>query len=176
MKYLTKDEIWKLLVSATNKRDKCLIQLGLVTGCRVSEIVGIRVAHIKSGVIKVYDHKKDIYREVVIDHDTAGMISEYLAYGWKAEGYGPQRLFYFSTRTANRILKRACKAAEIPPEKAHFHVLRHTYVVQSLEAGVPINHVCEQTGDSATTIISIYGRPSTDARREMIAHKGAYWR
>ena len=176
MKYLTKPEIERLLVTVKDKGDKCLIQLGLVTGCRVSEVVGIRLGHIKDGVIKVYDHKKDRYREVVIDPETAGLISEYLAYGWKAEGYGPRLLFYFGTRTANRKLRKYCNESNIPPEKAHWHTLRHTYVVQSLEAGVPLNHITEQTGDSPTTIISIYGKPSTDSRRQMIGSKGAYWR
>ena len=85
-------------------------------------------------------------------------------------------MFYFSTRTANRVLKRWCKVAEIPDEKAHWHVLRHTYVVQSLRAGVPVNEICEQTGDSITTVIRTYGRPSIDDRRETLERKGCYWR
>ncbi len=176
MKYLTKDEIERLLVSADNRRDKLLIQLGLVTGCRVSELVGIRLQHVSRGSIKVYDYKKDIFREVVIDKDTQAMIAAYLDDGWKADGYGPRKLFYFTRRTADRIIKYWCEVAKIPKDKAHCHTLRHTYVIHSLEAGVPLNHVCEQTGDSYATIIRIYGRPSIDARQKMMQERGTYWK
>jgi integrase len=176
MKYLTKDEVQRLLVRIDNARDKCLIQLGLVMGCRVSEIVTVRVKNIEADRIKLWDEKKNVYREAVIDPDTRELIAIYLEGHWKPAPHVSHQLFYFSTKTANRILQQWCKVANIPPEKAHWHTLRHTYVVQSLDAGVPMNHVCAQTGDSATTIVSIYGVPSIDMRRQMIETKGAYWR
>jgi integrase len=176
MKYLTKDEIDKLLVSIDNCRDKTLIQLGLVMGCRVSEVVGIRLSNVLEDRIKLWDEKKDVFREAVVDPDTMELVQVYLHDYWQPEAHVPHRLFYFSSKTANRIIKRQFNIAGIPKDKAHWHTLRHTYVVQSLDAGVPINHVCEQTGDSPTTIINIYGRPSIDSRRQMIMTKGAYWR
>jgi integrase len=175
MKYLTREELQGLLVRIDNKRDRLLIQLGLVLGCRVSEIVNIRCKNISGGCIKLWDEKKDCYRETVVDQQTEETLQDFLATDWNAKPHTPHRLFYFSTKTANRILKKWCRAANIPSEKSHWHALRHTYVVQSLEAGVPLNHVCEQTGDSPNTVIKVYGRPSIDARREMLERK-AYWR
>ena len=175
MKYLTSDEIERLLVSIDNERDALLIQLGLVLGCRVSEVVSIRLKHVTDDVIRIYDEKKDVYRDCVIDPVTSEDLDNYLKCGWKAEPHVPHQLFYFSTKTANRIFKKWCSVAKIPEEKAHWHTLRHTYVIQSLDAGVPINHVCEQTGDSPTTIINIYGRPSIGQRHKMQLEKGIYW-
>ena len=175
MKYLTRDEIQRLLVCVDNKRDKLLIQLGFALGCRVSEIVGIRCKNIYSDHAKLWDEKKDTFREVVIDSGTMGLLNDHLATEWKARPYSTHKLFYFSTKTANRILKKWCKIAGISDEKSHWHALRHTYVVQSLECGVPLSHVVEQTGDSPSTVIKVYGRPSIDARREMLERK-AYWR
>lgn len=175
-KYLTREEVRRLLVRIDNDRDKLLIQLGLVLGCRVSEVVNIRLKRIGIGEIDLWDEKKDTLRKAVIDFETKAMIENYLlSEAWTPKPYVPHQLFYFSTKTANRILKRWCKEANIPDEKAHWHTLRHTYVVQSLEQGVPLNHICEQTGDSPMTIIRIYGRPSTDMRRSML-EKNAYWR
>lgn len=176
MKYLTKDELGRLLVSIDDKRDKLLIQLGVVLGCRVSEIVNIRLKNVSPDRIRLWDEKKNRFRDAVIDTETRGLLEDYLQDGWAAEPHKPHQLFYFSTKTANRIFKRWCAKAGVPAEKAHWHTLRHTYVVHSLDAGVPVNHVCEQTGDSPMTIIRIYGRPSIDSRRLMIDSKGAFWR
>lgn len=176
MKYLTKDEIQRLLVCIDNPRDKLLIQMGLVLGCRVSEIVNIRVKSILPDRIILWDEKKNKFRDAVVDSETMMAIREYLTNHWKAKPYHTHKLFYFSYKTANRIVKRWFAAASIPKEKAHWHVLRHTYVVQSLEAGVPINHICEQTGDSPNTVIKVYGRPSIDARCQTMNTRGAYWK
>ena len=168
MKYLTKDEVQRLIVCIDDKRDKVLIQLGLVIGCRVSEIVTIDIKNIEPDRIKIWDEKKNVFRDVVIDSATRALLNDYLKDGWDPKPHVKHRLFYFSTKTANRILKRYCKSANIPDEKAHWHTLRHTYVVQSLDAGIPLNHIVEQTGDSPMTIIKIYGRPSIDSRLQMI--------
>jgi len=176
MKYLTQDEIKRLLVPIDSIGDKLLIQLGLVMGCRVSEVVTIRLKNVSADRIKLWDEKKNLFREAVIDSETKALLDEYLRTEWKSEPHVAHQLFYFSTKTANRILKRWCKVAGIPKDKAHYHVLRHSYVIHSLEAGVPINHVCEQTGDSATTIVTEYGKPSIDARKQMLEAKGLYWK
>ena len=176
MKYLTKDEMGRLLVSIDNERDKLLIQLGLVLGCRVSEIVNIRLKNVSPGVVRLWDEKKNLFREAVFDAETQELLTADLGGDWRPEPHRPHQLFYYSTKTANRIMKRWCAAAGIPKEKAHWHTLRHSYIIHSLDAGVPINHVCAQTGDSPTTIIRIYGVPSIDSRRDMIGSRGAFWR
>ena len=177
MKSLTRDEIRRLLVCIDDKRDRLLIQLGLALGCRVSEVVTLELGNILPDRIIVIDRKKQSrLRECVIDSDTRALLDDYLRASWEDERpRKPKLLFYFSYKTANRVVKRWFKAAAIPDDKAHWHTLRHTYVVQSLEAGVPLNHVCEQTGDSPETVIKVYGRPSIDARRQMI-ERTAYWR
>ena len=174
-KYLTKDEIARLLVSIDNRRDRLLIQLGLSLGCRVSEAVNIRLKHIVSDRIRIWDEKKDLYRDCVIDQGTRKLMDEYLANDWEPKKHIPHKLFYFSTKTANRIFKRWCFETKLPGEKAHFHTLRHTYIIQSLDAGVPINHVVEQTGNTIITIMRHYGRPSIDSRNAMMRDRGVYW-
>lgn len=176
MKYLTRDEVKRLLVCIDNRRDKLLIQMGLVLGCRVSEIVSLRVKNISPDRVKLWDEKKDRYREAVMDSATRVMLEEFLRDEWSPKPHYPHKLFYFTEKTANRIVKRWFKAAGIPDEKAHWHTLRHTYVVQSLDSGVPLNHVCEQTGDSPNTIVRVYGRPSIDLRRAMLDRIGTYWK
>jgi integrase len=175
MKYLTRDEIQRLLVRIDNKRDKLLVQLGLVLGCRVSEVVNIRLKNVLPDRIILWDEKKNVFREAVVDNDTKMLIDEYLRTEWKPKPHRPHQVFYFSCKSANRIIKRWFAEAGIPKEKGHWHTLRHTYCVQSLESGMPLNYICEQTGDSPATVIKVYGKPSIDARLKMIDEK-AYWR
>lgn len=172
MKYLTKDEVQRLIVSIDDKRDRLLIQLGLVIGCRVSEIVTIDIKNIEPDRIKIWDEKKNVFRDVVIDSATRALLKDFLDDGWEPRPHVKHRLFYFSTKTANRILKRYCKAANIPDDKAHWHILRHTYVMQSMDDGIPINHIAEQTGDSFQTLYEVYGKhPSIDSRLLMIERR-----
>jgi len=175
MKYLTNDEIKRLFVPLVDLRDKLLIQLGLVLGCRVSEICNISLSDLKSDRIVLHDQKKNVLRDVIIDNSTKSLIEAYLHDQRQPTEYGRHKLFDFSTKTANRIIKHYFSLADIPADKAHWHTLRHTYIVHSLERGVPLNHIVEQTGDSIGTIISVYGRPSIDDRKAMIEDKGRYW-
>lgn len=175
MKYLTKDETQRLIVHIEGKRDNLLIQMGLILGCRVSEICSIEIKNIRSDCIKIWDEKKDRYREVVIDPKTKAMLEDYLATEWKPEPYEHHKLFYFSTKTANRIFKHYCELAEIPDDKRHWHTVRHTYVQMAIDQGVPLPDICEQTGDSPTTVIRIYGAPSIDNRLKHVAEKGRFW-
>ena len=176
MDSLTSDEIRKILVCVDNKRDGLLIQMGLTMGCRVSEICSIETKNIKPNGIKIWDEKKDCYREVVLDSDTSSLLQVYLEHDWKPKQHQHHKLFYFSPKTANRIFKRWCEKAVIEKKKAHWHTLRHTYIIHSLDADVPLNYICSQTGDTPNTVINVYGMPSWDKRVEMINQKGRYWK
>jgi len=179
--YLTKDEVKRLLVSVKGRRDNLLIRMGLAVGPRVSEIIDIPLKNIEPDRLKLWDEKKDCYRDVVIDLETRELLDKYLKRAWvqrqrkgqKADKH--QRLFFMSAKTANRIVKHWFKIAGIPDEKAHWHTLRHTYVYQSLEAGVPISHLCAQTGDSVTVLIQDYATPTIDSRLEIMEKRGRYW-
>ncbi len=64
-KYLTEREIEGLLSVIDNIEDKALITLGIDSGGRVSEVVGILTSNIdhERQVIKIWDEKKDVWRE-----------------------------------------------------------------------------------------------------------------
>ena len=170
--YLTVDEVQNLLVRDASIEDKLLVQLGLSLGCRVSEIVSIRLKWINNQVIKIWDEKKDDFRHCVIDCDTASLLQEYLQnhyrvpHGYKREH---QRVFYFSAKTANRRLKRAFMEVGIPSGDVvpwRWHTLRHTYVRRMLDRlqDRGIQFIVEQTGDTPATILTYYGVPSIDER------------
>jgi site-specific recombinase XerD len=169
-KYLMPEEVERLLVRVEDPTDKILIQLGLSMGCRVSEIISIRLLSIKSRVIEIWDEKKDEYRHCVIDARTEEALKIYLRDHYK-QPHGVRtdaaRLFYFSDKTANRKIKAAFEKAEISREVPwRWHTLRHTYVRHMLDTmkDKAIQFICEQTGDSPRTILAEYGVPSIDER------------
>jgi len=176
VKYLTKDEIRRVLVAVDNKRDRLLLQLGFILGCRVSEVVTIRLKNIMPDRLRLWDEKKNCFREAVIDEATRSQLECYLTEEWKPEPHRLHQLFYMSTKTANRVVKRWFAVAGIPKDRQHWHVVRHSYVIHSLEAGIAIGHIVAQTGDSPSTILRVYGVPSIDLRRQVINEKGCYWK
>lgn len=179
--YLTKDEMRKLIGCVKGQRDKLLFGIGLAIGPRVSEIADIQVKNISADRIKIWDEKKNVYRDVIIDQKTRKMLDRYIKTGWAPrhrKGLSDdrhERLFYMSPKTINRLVKYWFKKANIPAEKAHWHTLRHTYIYQSMEAGVPISHLIAQTGDSVEVLINDYGTPTIDSRLEIMESRGRYW-
>jgi len=161
-KYLTSNEIERLLSIIDNIEDKCLITLGIDSGCRVSEVISIQTSNIDSDrqTIKIWDEKKDTWREVVITKSTLQLILMHL----NAKTIQTPNLFDFSYKTANRRLKKWILRANIDPKKAHWHALRHTYVVQSRLKGRDIKAVQQQTGDSLLTLLRVYSNLSVEDR------------
>ena len=168
-KYLTKVEIKRLLSEIDNIEDKTLIALGLDSGGRVSEIVGILTSNIDFDrqIIKIWDEKKDLWREWVITKPVLQSIKMYL----NSRSNQTKELFTFSYKTANRRLKKWCREAGIPPEKAHWHTLRHTYIIQSRLMQRDIKAVQQQTGDSLLTLLRIYSNLSIPDRVKISEEK-----
>ena len=162
VKYLSEREINSLLSIIDNIEDKCLITLGIDSGGRVSEIVGILTSNIdyESQVIKIWDEKKDIWREWVVTSPTVQLIRMYL----NSRSKKSPELFPFTYKTANRRLKKWCKVSGIAQHKAHWHTLRHTYIVQSRMKERDIKAVQQQTGDSLLTLLRIYSNLSNEDR------------
>jgi len=181
-KYLTHDETKRLLVTDLGSTDNLFIQIGVMTGCRVSEITNLLIRNIMGQFIKIWDEKKDEYRLVVIDTATMGDIYAYLELDYKplrGVKVKDRKLFNFSNRTANRKIKKAFCKIEIPEDVPYrWHTLRHTFVRLSLDrmGARGIQFVCAQTGDSAQTILAIYGIPSLDSRCKEIESFGkGFW-
>jgi len=161
-KHLTEGEIERLLSIIDNIEDKLLIAFGIESGCRVSEAVTLQTANIDNErqIARVWDEKKDLWREIVLPRNVLQLIRMALNARQKA---GPL-LFPFSYKTANRTVKKWCQRAGIPPQKAHWHTFRHTYIVQSRLRGRDFKAVQQQTGDSELTLLRVYSTLTPEER------------
>ena len=169
--YLQPNEIHKLVDTIDNIEDKALVVTGIETGMRVSEITqGFKIEMINwdDGTAKIYDEKKDIFRDIAIPKNALNLLKIYLNSEKRKKG----DIFPFSYKTVNRKLMYWINKASIQkyrdgkPVNFTWHKLRHTFVRLSAQAHRDPMAVAQQTGDKLTTVLKIYGtwETSTMAR------------
>jgi integrase len=146
------------------RRDRLLLTLGLDLGARVNEIVGPgglrwdRSLNLDRKQILVVDHKKGgAIRQCVIPEETWKLLLQYRnLLSCYMKGSIGSEIFPFTYKTANRKLKTWCKEVGMTG-RVHFHMLRHTHVVLGRKAGRDWNFLSQQTGDTLSTLVEIYG-------------------
>ena len=166
--YLQPNEIKNLINKIDNIEDKALIVTGIETGMRVSEITkgfNIEMINWGDGSAKIFDEKKDIYRDIAIPQRALNLLKMYLNSEKRKKGY----VFLFSYKTANRKLNYWIQKIGIQkykngkPINFTWHKLRHTFVRLSAQAHRDPQAIAQQTGDRLTTVLKIYGTWETSA-------------
>lgn len=168
--YLQPKEVKQLIDKIDDIEDKTLIVTGIETGMRVSEITeGFKIEMINwnDGTCKIWDEKKDVYRDIAVPKNALNLLKMYLNSEKRVKKKG--NVFTFSYKTANRKLMHWIKIADIQkyvngrPVNFSFHRLRHTFVRLSAQAHRDPMAVAQQTGDKLETVLKIYGTWETSA-------------
>ncbi|MCC5447017.1 site-specific tyrosine recombinase/integron integrase [Candidatus Nanobsidianus stetteri] len=149
-KFITYDELNKLLENAENYRDKLIIKFLFYTGVRVSELIKIKKNDIifEEGFVKVYG-KGGKERIVPIPKDLLNELKDYI------NKINTENIFPLSSRQVERIIKNVAKKAGIN-KKVTPHVLRHSLATTLLSKGVDIRYIQEILGHSSLNITQIY--------------------
>ena len=177
-KYLFDDEIKKLLDSIEKIEDRAVIEFGLETGLRASDIVGIITSNIdfEHQFIKVWYEKKDNWRNIVFPKTTGNILKMYL----NARKTKSPKLFPCSEKTLQRTLQNYCRLAKLRPAKLKtgtligWHWLRHTFIRRSQMFNRDIKLVQQNTGDTIETILKYYRDLSIEDRIREIESKPIY--
>lgn len=157
-KYIPSSWVKMFYDSCDNIRDKTYLIYHTETGLRVSDIVNTEVVHLdfKEFRTYTYDHKKDTWRFIYFPEFVKYQIKQYLKHRQNL-GIKDKRLFPFSEKTANRILKKIAKKINFPyAEHISSHWLRHTYIRLSRASGKDIKAVQQNTGDTIKTLLDWY--------------------
>jgi integrase len=164
---LTEAQIRLLLSSTDNIADDALIRLGLSVGLRVSEVVTIRTSEInfERGLIKIWDEKKDKWRDVMPTLETMGTLRKYL----NSLSRAPQYLFPYSAKTVERRIQTYAK--RILGFVISWHSVRTTYVSRSVELEQSPAVVMINTGDSPATILKYYTKLPEVVMRRFVESK-----
>lgn len=124
-KYLTRDQVHKLLDACTVARDRLMLQVMWQTGVRVSELLSLTPASIdwEGQVLRVRTLKRrDHMRAIPLRSPLLGELARHIA----AEGIAPEkRLFRVTRRRVHQIVAAAARRAGLPDESAHPHTMRH---------------------------------------------------
>ncbi|MCG2867856.1 MAG: tyrosine-type recombinase/integrase [Candidatus Nanopusillus acidilobi] len=149
-KFITYDELNRLLENADNYRDKLIIKFLFYTGVRVSELIKIKKSDIifEEGFVKVYG-KGGKERIVPIPKELLNELKDYI------NKINTENIFPLSSRQVERIIKNIAKKAGID-KKVTPHVLRHSLATTLLSKGVDIRYIQEILGHSSLNITQIY--------------------
>jgi len=169
-KYLPAHIVKKLYEVIDDIRDKAYIQYHIETGLRVSDVVNTEIVHIdwKNCRTYTYDHKKGEWRWVYWPEFVKSTLKMWLKQR-QIMGIKDKRLFPFSEKTANRIIKRWVKKVGFHlADKVSSHWCRHTFIRLSRQAGRDIVAVRQNTGDTYKTLLEWYtGFNNEDMRKEI---------
>ena len=182
--YLSVDAVEYLLKipdghSEQGLRDLAMIALMYESGCRVQELIDLRVGDIvfRSPNTVTLTGKGNKARVVPISGNVADIIKTYL----RSAGISDRSHPVFTNRFGNPlsrsgvsyVLDKCCCAArrvrpDLYPPRLHPHLLRHSKAMHLLENGVNLIYIRDFLGHSSVTTTEIYARCNPELKRRYI--------
>lgn len=158
-KVLTKDEIRELFKATKFGRNRLMLQFMYGSGCRVSEVVKLKVSDInfkeRTAVIRGGKGNKD--RMIILSKDWLKDLKKYLEKKKikTEEVFSKKNGKNLSTDTVQRIVRDSAETAKINKHVTP-HCLRHSYATHLLEAGTNIRYIQSLLGHSNLNTTQIY--------------------
>lgn len=145
-KYLNDEEVKNLLDKCKGRRDRLIIELMLLTGTRVSEVLGITPEDIdiRNRTIRIHgkgSRDRIVYPPRNLLRDIGDFVADY--------GIGRQNKIF--TLTRQRVFAVVKELSGRSP-----HKLRHTFAVNYLESGGDLRTLQKILGHSSLKTTSIY--------------------
>lgn len=170
--YLTKEDVERFFhaIPHENTRDRLLFDVIYRHGLRRTEAAAIRREHLSDGRIWVTRLKGGLSGEYPIHPSTRRLLWAHLA-----ELGDDKRPYLFTTRqsgiwpispsTIYHLFRRYAAAAELPADRCHPHVLRHSIAVHLMNSGWDIADVQDWLGHADIASTTVYAAV-TNKRRE----------
>jgi len=171
IKYLTQAELKRLLSVITSKRDKAIFLVAYQHGLRASEVGMIKLADIdlERGRIRIERLKGSLGGEYPLQEAEINALKSWLEernYNGIPCLFPSQRKRPISRRQLGYLMKSYAEKVNIPPDKRHFHVLKHSIATHLLEAGADIRFVQDWIGHKAISNTVVYAQITNRARDE----------
>lgn len=172
--FLTRAQSKRLIASCRPDLAK-LVLAALYTGCRVSELAGLRARDVGGHVFGIYvaPLKNLRGRYVILPNEGMSFFLD------AVDGLDDEDLVFRMssgkpwTGCHKHLFKEAVRRARLP-DRFVFHGLRHTYASQLVQAGTPLVIVAKQLGHSNTDTVSrTYGHLCCDSIETEISKRFA---
>ena len=167
--FLTQDELKRLLGVVKDKRDRAIITVAYRHGLRASEIGMLQQndLNLKQGRITISRLKGSLSGVYPMQPDVIKQLRTYLR--TRAEGDSPylfisNRNVPIDRRTLWKMMQTYGRAADIPEDKRHFHILKHSIATHLLDAGADLSFVKDWLGHANIQNTTIYARLTSTTR------------
>jgi site-specific recombinase XerD len=177
LKYLTLDEWESLISKVTNVRDRALFQVAYWRGLRASEVGMLKIGDWSPDSRRLYIHrgKNGLGGEYVVSDAEYKAIEKWLK-DYQVPNMADRRVYPLfpsthgtgiSRRRLDELIKRYGERAGLPPEKCHFHVLRHSIAVHLTQAGYTAQEIKDWLGHKSINSTAVYAQVSHAHRDQM---------
>ncbi len=156
---LSPGEVARMLARARSPKHRALLMLLYSAGLRVGEVVRLRPADLDAerGLVRVRSGKGNKDRYTLLARRAVEAVQIYVrAYPtetWLFPGPRPDR--HLTTRSVQRVVKRAARAAGISKQVTS-HTLRHSFATHLLEGGANLRVIQELLGHQSARTTQIY--------------------
>lgn len=183
IKYLTQDELKRLFqvietakpakhqmkVSFT-KRNLAIFLVAYRHGLRVSEVGMLKLEDVNADHGRIFCHREkgSLSGEYPMQADEIKAIRAWLKERKDNSPYlfPSQKGNPISRRMLDYLMRSHSALAEIPPDKRHFHVLRHSIATHLLDAGADLRFVQDWLGHANIQSTIVYAQLTNKARDE----------
>ena len=173
-KYLTKRERERFLAVARSHPKPAVQTLArtlAMTGCRVSEALGIRACDVDLEAnevrIATLKRRRTHWRAIPVPEDLVQALE--LVHRVRSARGANRRLWPITRQTANRQVGALMRSAGIEGPQACPRGLRHSYGVAAVTAGVPLPTVAAVLGHASLTTTAIYTTAIGAEARELVS-------
>lgn len=167
-KFLTQDEIRRLFGAITNKRDRAMFLVAYRHGMRASEVGLLQVGDIDWRERRIYVRRlkgslSGVHRLQV---DELRLLKAHISPSASptATVFDSNRRLPISRDQLHKLMRKYGEVAGIPPEKRHFHCLKHSIATHLLEAGMGIEFVQDWLGHACIRNTQIYAKITNPQR------------
>ncbi len=165
-KYLTRDEVGRLLAACGSARDRLILRVMWETGARVSELLALMPVSIDftGEALQVATLKRRAHvRAVPLRPALLGELARHIAGGAVPDH---ARLFGITRQRVFQIVRGAARDAGLPLDRAHPHTLRHSFAIACVLARVPVLVLAEWLGHASLEATLVYTKVlCADSRR-----------